>query len=116
VPAHELESQQFQCKMQTFACIVVYISHGAGLDLLALGIARTEMYTAIFDALKSIDVEYTLPPVKGGGASNPDGAPAGFGVAQRFGAQDQAQQVQLAASDQAQNARAAVAQQAILLA
>lgn len=92
-------------------------SRCAGLDLLTVGIARTEMYTAVFEALNAMHVEYTLPPVKNNGDAGPDGhptvQPSAADAARRYaGAQQEARQ----AGDDAANERAAVAQQALLLA
>jgi hypothetical protein len=47
-------------KLCALASELVYV----GLDMLAEGIARTEMHNTVMNALNSINVEYTLPPVK----------------------------------------------------
>ena len=93
--------------------------HAAGLDLLTVGIARTEMYTAVFDALNGIGVEYTLPPVKNNGAAGPDTSatvqPSAAVAARRYAGAQQHDMQQAGAADDAMRERAAVAQQALLL-
>lgn len=37
--------------------------------MLSTGLAHTEMYTAVQRALQSVNVQYTLPPVKGGSSA-----------------------------------------------
>jgi hypothetical protein len=86
----------------------------AGIDLIITNLARTEMYSAVMQALQSAKATYTLPPVRGHTQALPENLAAIRGSA--TGGHFENATTMRSQRSFSDDARAAAAQNALLLA